>query len=291
VTPRCSAAALERGDQLAGTATMVRSFLLVEAPVPWGEVALRDSRLPDDAKAWLRETAATTRVRVLLIRRPGRTTAGSTRVFAVRTGVWCETAELDDVRDVVGLDLAALAAGRSPGLRPFDGRLMLVCTPGRHDACGAERGRPLAAALSRLRPDDAWECSHLGGDRFAGNLLVLPAGLGFGRVTPEDLPRLLGDLDDGSLPLDLLRGRATIPMAAQFAEVRLRELLDERRTDAVRCSGFSRDGDLWHVAFDTASTTYDVDVRVSGDEPALLTCSARRANAVPRHEVVAITTR
>ena len=46
VTFRCSAAALDRGDSIAGTASTVRSFLLVENPGPWGVDAVRDSRLP-----------------------------------------------------------------------------------------------------------------------------------------------------------------------------------------------------------------------------------------------------
>jgi hypothetical protein len=46
VTYRCSAAGLERGDPLAGTASTYRSFLLIENPGPWGVDAIRDSRLP-----------------------------------------------------------------------------------------------------------------------------------------------------------------------------------------------------------------------------------------------------
>jgi hypothetical protein len=270
---------------------MVRAFLLLQTPGPWGRVALRDSRLPGEVKRWLAATAAATKVRVLLVRRPGRPAGGPTRVFAVRTGAWCETAELESVGDVVSLDLGALAAGRSVGLRPFDQRLLLVCTHGRHDACCAERGRPVALALARLRPEQVWECSHLGGDRFSGNVLTMPDGLGFGRVTPQVVPRLVEDLDRGLLPLELLRGRATVPMAAQYAEVRLREVLGERRIDAVRCTAFVRDGETWRVSFETEGSSYDVEVRVSAGDPALLTCDARRASPVARHEVVDIVAR
>src|SRR3954452_14355265 len=105
---RCSAAARARGDQLAGTATLVPAFLVVEHPGPWGEVALRDSRLPRGTRDWLRRQAGETRVRVLLVRRPersGRTATGPVRVFAVRTGEWCESTTLDRVEDVERIDL------------------------------------------------------------------------------------------------------------------------------------------------------------------------------------------
>jgi hypothetical protein len=288
---RCSAAAAVRGDQLAGSATQVRSFLLVEAPVPWGEVALRDARLSDPLKAWLRERAAATRVRVLLVRRPGRTPQGPLRVFAVRTGEWCETVTLGDADGVRSVDLEALAAGRSPGLEPWPDPLVLVCTHGRHDACCAERGRPLAAALAEVAPDRVWECSHVGGDRFAGNVLVLPEGLGFGRVDPGRARALLDTLSRGLLDLDLMRGRATLPMAAQFAEIHLRRELGEPRSDAVRYAGSRREGDEVVATFEVHGSTYDVRVRTASGPPAALTCRARRDNPVPRHEVTATTPR
>lgn len=291
MTVRCTAAAQTRGDQLAGTATLVRAFLLVEHAGPWGEEVLRDSRLPESTRAWLRQQTAETGVRVLLVRRPGRTTAGHLRVFAVRTGAWCETATLGRVEDVESLDLAALAAGRSPGLEPSTEPLVLVCTHGRHDTCCAERGRPLASVLAREAPDMVWECSHLGGDRFAGNVLVLPDGLGFGWVEPEHARMLLDGLTRRVLDLDLMRGRATLPMAAQFAEIHLRRELGELRADAVRYAGSRRDGDEVVATFEVEGATYDVRVRSSLDPAAALTCRARRDNPVPRHEVTATTRR
>jgi hypothetical protein len=286
VTERCSATARSRGDQVAGSATQVRAFLLVEAPVPWGEVALRDSRLPPAAKGWLRAEAAASGVRVLLIRRPGRSSPETTRVFAVRTGEWCETTELDRVQDVTSLDIEALAGGRSPGLTAWSAPVVLVCTHGRHDACCAERGRPVAAALAALRPEAVWECSHLGGDRFAGNVVVLPAGLGYGWVTEDDVPALVGDLDRGRVTLDLLRGRATLPMAAQFAEIELRRSLGETRDDAVRCLGASRQGDQTRARFEVRGEVHELTVRTTPGAPALLTCGARRENPVPHHELI-----
>lgn len=285
---RCSAASVERGDQLAGTATAVGSFLLLEAAVAWGEIALRDARLPGDVKTWLRSEAARTNVRILLIRKNGRAETGRARVFAVRTGQWLETAVLDRVSEVTSIDLDALASGRSTGLAHSKERLVLVCTHGRHDACCAERGRPLVAAMAAADPEHVWECSHLGGDRFAGNVLVLPDGLGFGRVEPRAGPGLLDDLERGRLPLDLLRGRATLPMPVQFAEVALRRQLGETRIDAVRHVGSRRSGETWVAGFALGVQTYDVTVRTHLQAASPLTCRAIQGSPVPRYEVVAV---
>jgi hypothetical protein len=291
MSERCTDAALRRGDQLAGTATPVRAFLLVEHAGPWGESALRDSRMPEETRSWLRSQVGAHRVRVLLVRRPGARAQDQTRVFAIRTGEWCETAVLDRIDDVRSLDLAALAAGRSPGLDPWPDRLLLVCTHGRHDACCAERGRPVAGALASLATEQVWECSHLGGDRFAGNVLVLPDGLGFGWVDPARAPALLDDLAHDLLDLDLLRGRATLSMPAQYAEIHLRRELAERRADAVRHTGSRRDGDEVVSTFEVADATYDVRVLSTLGDPAALTCRAKRDNPVLHHEVTTTTRR
>ncbi len=89
-----------------------------------------------------------------------------------------------------------------------DEPVFLACTHGRHDTCCAERGRPVAAALSQTHPEVSWEVSHIGGDRFAGNVLVLPDGLYYGRVSPDTAPALVESHLSGHLTLDLLRGRS-----------------------------------------------------------------------------------
>jgi hypothetical protein len=295
MTFRCSEAAARRGDQLAGTASSVRAFLLVESPGSWGQDALRDSRLPDDVKAWLRAETARAHVRALLVRRVGRTRPGPRRVFAARVDgdrPWVESTTVRDPAEITAIDRAALGAGRSPGLHPCADPLVLVCTHGRHDACCAERGRPLARALAESAPDRVWESSHLGGDRYAGNVLLLPRGLGFGRVEPSQGPALLESLDRGELDLDHFRGRATLPMPAQFAEVALRRRTGELGLDAVVPLGTRRlDPTSLVATFGVAGTTYDVTVRTTLEAPARLTCHALRENPVPRHEVTAITPR
>ena len=54
--------------------------------------------------------------------------------------------------------------------------LVAVCAHGKHDQCCAVRGRSATAAIAAQYPELTWECSHLGGDRFAAAMLVLPEG-------------------------------------------------------------------------------------------------------------------
>jgi len=288
---RCAAAGDLRADALAGTASTVRAFLLVENPGPWGVDAVRDNRLPPEVKTGLAAAAREAGVRVNLVRRHRRPAPRhGFRVFASHAGPaspWLETAVLDDARQLLDLDLAALGAGRSPGLEPTAESLLCVCTHGRHDACCAERGRPVAAALAAAHPDQAWEISHIGGDRFAGNALFLPHGLYYGRLDAVTALAVAGGHLSGHLDLDHLRGRSAYAMPVQAAEVALRHRLGETRLDAVRFTGQRRDGDTRVVGFTVGGADWQVTVRTRpGEERHRLTCRASRDNPVPHHEVL-----
>jgi hypothetical protein len=297
---RCSAASLGRHEALWGTASTVKAFLLVEAPGPWGVDAVRDCRLFEGHSARLLQRAHACGVRVLLVRRHGRHTPAGLRVFAAYADAerpWVETATLAEPADVLGLDLPALGAGRSAGLEPHDRPLFCVCTHGRHDACCAEQGRPVAAALAASYPDLTWEVSHIGGDRFAGNVLVLPEGLYYGRVTAATAPELAAEHLSGRLDLERLRGRSSRPMLVQAAESMLRGRLGVREVYAVRPVGrrrLSSDGlaheDAVDFAVDGEGTTdhWRVVLRTSPGEATLLTCRAGSPNPPPTYTEIGI---
>ncbi len=177
--------------------------------------------------------------------------------------------------DVFDLDLAALAAGRRPGLDPVDEPLFVVCTHGRHDPCCAERGRPVASALAGADADATWESTHVGGDRFAGNVVAFPHGWYFGRVVPGDAPRIASAYRDGRLDLEHARGRSCDPTDVQAAELALR--LDRRidGLDDVHPVRRVRDGDRRTVAFETPGGRAEVVVERAGAVPRPLTCHAR----------------
>lgn len=268
---RCSTASLERGEPLTGTASTVPAFLLLEEPGPWGPAVLNCYRVPDAvrelAARWEKELG----VRPLLIRRPGRSPSGPRRVFVANAvHGWCQTTLVDSLDDVASLDLTDVRSPDGVGLTPHPDPLLLVCTHGRHDACCAERGRPLAAALAGRWPDYVWESSHLGGDRFAANLVTLPDGQYYGRLSPESGPVVVERHLAGHLTLEHHRGHSTSPWRAQAAEAEVRRRLGETRRDAVT-TRLGPDG-LAEVTVD--GTTHRVQVEVAQQPPERLTCSS-----------------
>ena len=177
---RCAPAAERRGDDLFATAAPAERFVLVEEPGAWGRNALRESRLDTSVLAGLLARCHSANARLLLIRRAHRPTESRSWAIAdARPGseaTWWGTFEADD--ELCDLDPGA------PSGTPTDAPTFLVCTHGRRDPCCAGRGWPVAVALTAELPDQTWQCSHVGGDRFAANVVILPHGLYYGHVTP-----------------------------------------------------------------------------------------------------------
>ncbi|HET9005953.1 MAG TPA: sucrase ferredoxin [Actinomycetes bacterium] len=206
-----------------GTASRVRGWVLLEQPGPWGREAVLESQLDRDLARALHRAAEAARVRLLLIRRSGRRPPGqSTTCFVAHTSRrdrWLERRRLDDPAELLELDMAKVTAGERPGFGdPVGEPVYLVCTNGRHDRCCATYGRPLALALAERHGDLVWESSHVGGDRFAGNLVCLPSGHYFGRVGPAEADRVLGLHHKGFIDLDHYRGCCIDPPTVQAAE-------------------------------------------------------------------------
>jgi len=95
------------------------------------------------------------------------------------------------------------------------GQHIFVCTHTERDVRCGECGPPLferfqheVASLGLDERVNLYRSSHVGGHRFAGNVLVYPPGDWYGYVTPHDVSRILAALNDsGDLPLGLWRGR------------------------------------------------------------------------------------
>jgi len=288
---RCSDASEAEGEPLFGTASTITNWFLVEHPGPWGEEALRHARLPAGLGDVLRHRERELNIRVLLIRRHGRRTGARRSCFAVHTGPdrpWMERVDLKDVRDVAALDLDRLGRGASVGLTPFEDALFAVCTHGRRDPCCAERGRPLASALSQAFPEQTWESAHIGGDRFAGNMIAFPHGFYFGRVDPGRGVEVATGYTAGTIDLRHLRGRCCRPTDVQAAEHHLRVRHALTGIDDVTVVHISRAGPDTFATFRTPLGSYRVGVRRELGPEEQLTCHSEAMHRPPRSVLLAI---
>lgn len=285
--PFCSEISCENEEPLGGTASRIDHWLLVEYRGLWSHDALAGSGLSDQMKARLRELAdERPRTRLLLIRRPDRRHHETFAVYVAdsREGnerlARLDVGEHDELREVDPFEVA----------QPVSEPLFLVCTHGKHDRCCALHGRPLWEAVSeQLDEASAWQCTHIGGDRFAGNLVALPHGVYYGRVGREDVPDVLDHHLSGQLALEHYRGRSCWPFAVQAAERRIRAEEGLTSFSDLTLGRVTREAEnRWTVSFETRVGQREVDVVEELGELTLLTCSSpvarrpRRYIAMPR---------
>ena len=222
-------------------------------------------------------------MRLLLIRRPGRGASQPHACFVAHTsraGSWLERRRLDDPAELLELDMAAVVAGERPGFGEEAAEpVYLVCTNGRHDRCCATYGRPAALALAAGHGELVWESSHVGGDRFAGNLVCLPGGHYFGRVGPADAERVVGRHRAGTIDLDHYRGCCVDPPVVQAAEWFARRATGLTGTPDLALAGRERlEGGAQAVRFRRpGGGELRVLLRATRDtEPRPLTCHSAR---------------
>lgn len=220
----CSEVSLALGEPLGGTATQAARWLAVEHPAAWGRDAIADTELP----AAVRELLQGFEGRVVLMRRPGRRRGGVTVFHADvdETKATLRRAVLKRLEDLAEVDPAAGD--------PVPGPLVLVCGHGRRDPCCARLGVPVFDALAaHVPPQLLWQSSHLGGHRFAANVVALPAGVQLGRVSPSEARAVAALLAAGRIPLERYRGRTLHPPVVQAAEVEVRRAFGLDRVDDV----------------------------------------------------------
>ena len=121
--------------------------------------------------------------------------------------------------------------------------MVLVCTHGTRDTCCAVRGRPIVAILARALPEQVWECTHLGGHRFAGTLLSLPDGACFGRLDPDSAVEVVRAHRQGRTDPAHLRGTTRWEPAVQAALVAALEASGPASADDAVPGAVEVDGD------------------------------------------------
>ncbi|HET7477149.1 MAG TPA: sucrase ferredoxin [Dermatophilaceae bacterium] len=296
---RCATAARARGDAISGTAAPAYRWLLIEHPGPWHPEALQGRGIRADDAAAVAAAATTWRARVVLVRRPGRQPAAARGPEAERSwtvvdsrsgrqlgGTWTERR---------GLAAAAAALGAADDeWEPATTRL-LVCTHGMHDACCAVRGRPVAAGLAQRWPEQVWECSHLGGDRFAATMVVLPDGACYGGLDARTADEVVAGHLTGRVVAEYLRGLATQSAPMQAAVVHALREHGPAPIEAVRPVALERAGVESWIATLAGSAPLPprlvLQVRLTWDEPAQLTCRAAGQSAPLRYQVQAAASR
>jgi hypothetical protein len=270
----CSDQSLARNDPMYGTASAGSSWVLLELAGGWGHSAFLQSPAiidPELGRAIVRRVEAK-KMRIAAIRKHGRRPARPRwRWFVAQAGVGNEAlyyGEVSDPREY--LDLALDGTDGSESTDP----LVAVCAHGKHDQCCAVRGRSACKAIAANYPDFTWECSHLGGDRFAATMLLLPEGLCYGRVDSTDSADLVRLYLEGRLDNRFLRGRTSLPHAVQAAQYFAREAYGDDRIASLSPLDVERSEGKLRVVLSGDSGPIEVSLKEEMSEPLLSQCHA-----------------
>ncbi|MET0812443.1 MAG: sucrase ferredoxin, partial [Microbacterium sp.] len=246
----CSDRSLERADPLAGTGGYGERWLLVEIDGGWGTHAFFESRLDPALGRALVRRVESDGIRPVAIRRFGLRADERRAQARWRWALADARPGLESIRWGVVDDPAKLldvALDGSEG-EASDDVVALVCTHARHDQCCAVRGRPVAQALTSAFPEATWESSHLGGDRFAATMILLPHGLYYGRVPATGAASIVQDYSDGRIDEEFFRGRSSLTNVVQAAQSFARRESGDMRIDAFAPLDEQRIGDdVWRV--------------------------------------------
>lgn len=286
--PFCSDAARARGDENAATVARIDVWIAVELPVNWGAEPLRDAPMPAAVRDALRNVRhSIPRSRVVFIRkRVGTAEACHLYVARSTSPSRLTVRALESIEELAHVRFDALLEAAQTPARP----VVLVCTHGQHDSCCGRRGYPLFDALQKREEIDVWQCSHIGGDRFAPNAVVLPWGLYFGPLDPPDADGFVDALLRDEIVTDAFRGRSTLSRPAQAAEVFLRRSKRIAGRDALRVLGRDDLPDgrvLVRVREKTTDVVHEVTVeQFVAASDVYTTCTAQESGPIREFRVV-----
>ena len=242
----CATAAKAAGEPLLGTAPRVDVWLMLEYQPTWHARALEDNDLPHAVNRWLQQlvehfAGSGLKARPQFIRKR-RATDDSVTLFLAHN------------RQLRHWQLKSLAALteldplRDPGELVTEPQYF-VCTNGRRDRCCSRFGLPVYGALRDLVGERAWETTHVGGHRFAANVVVLPQGALYGNIDVMNVGRFVTDIEQNQLSLPFLRGRSAYPPVAQAAESAV-----DTDAELIACGEYS-------ATFRTATGDRTINVR------------------------------
>ena len=251
-------------EPMAGTADTVDVWLCLEYRPTWKARAQTDNSLSTATNRWLEQTLAGFRAdglkcRPQFVRQP-ETESEAVRLLLTiggQTHLWSQPG----YDYLASLDLPALvrAEAETPGSLAASASQLtepqyLVCTNGQRDLCCARFGLPVYTALKERVGERAWQVTHLGGHRFAPNVLTLPDACLYGRVGVDGIDDFLAATEQGNLAFANLRGRACYPPVVQAAEVLI-------GVDDLRLLHVEEVSDVSRVRFADGSRSHAIAVR------------------------------
>jgi Uncharacterized protein conserved in bacteria containing thioredoxin-like domain len=282
----CSAASRYFKEPLAGTAANSSVFILIEHcnpfPAKVGEAHFD--------KAWLQgiqKLAKSLKGKVLLIRNK-KTNFRDCRIIFVDCKKCAYFTIQLPIEQVATVRLADYIHSESTEWEtdPF----FVICTNGKKDKCCAKFGYPVFKFFEAFNTDvQVWESSHVGGDRFAANVVALPFGIYYGHVVVEDVGHIMVRTLLRKIYKNKYRGLSRRSFFEQSVECYVREYLQNYDIDFdISMKLLHHEEDRYTVGVKTTSNFHCEVVLLKEriDYPHLLTCKSRAPETIVKYRLL-----
>jgi hypothetical protein len=275
-------------EALYGTIKPANLWFLLEYNGVYTDDAWGDARIPVAVKAKLE---AVKKSRSLLIRQPKQANSVDRRVSLFVVNAAAESPHyfhllLHSYEDILALDMEAVLAGKLVPAQTAP--LYIVCTNGKRDICCSRYGVALYDALIQEAVDSVWQCSHMGGHRFAGTMLCFPFALCYGYLNPEDAPQIVDSYSRERIILNKLRGHAIYSQPVQVAEYFLRHALNNTDFAALKLIDYQGEDGNWQVNFAVSAKPYTVEIAAAEPLMVLSTTGDKAFKSVEQYKLVEI---
>lgn len=289
----CAQVSRDAQEPYIGTAPRVDTWLLLEYAGVWESSEIEDSHLPETVKSWIANVSAThPHFRAQLIRQQTRIEQSITCFIGIsqenRQALY--RFQLENYDELLLLNIRAIIDGDSCYEKHIiDTPLFLICTHGKHDLCCSKFGMPVYLEATRQAGECAWQTSHLGGDKFAANMLCLPHGIYYGRVAVPEIETIISKYHQGILYVEKYRGRTCYTAIEQAADCFLHIITNKQSISAFQLLSTQHTGDeAYRINFLSVQDgkAYRLTVIRESRETAFhTTCKARGKNKTSYYQL------
>jgi len=289
----CSQLSIESSEQLFATSPVVHYWYLLEFNEQWEEDAFNNSRLSKDIKKKITElTSHKPYSRLQLIKKTKRDRNNLKLFIAITKENQKELYSIDiaDYEEILNLNPYNLFDSANQQTQ----QIILVCTHNSYDKCCGKYGKEVYKYLSIKEKDfDIWQTTHLGGHRFAANILMLPEGLYFGRVNSESFIHIKNEYSNNKIYLDSLRGKCYYKKEIQASEYYLRSKLEFYGLNNIKLvSSFNKNSNITVTVFENTLDQKQYTIVLEKNQRALenfASCKDKNKKFLPQFNLLEIT--